>query len=99
MAIEFGNLSIHIRGDIYYANQNDKENDETTNAFGLRIAPLAQYKLSDSFSLVATLNFASLGFEITSGEGDSKSTSFGFGADSGNVMNTNDFQIGFIYNF
>ena len=90
--VEFGTVS----------SENDDIDGETATMLRAEIIPMVTYDLTESFTLYANLNFlgvyAGYGFE-NKDLGIDESWQFGAVADSNNVMNTSDFQIGFLYNF
>ncbi|MBO7066676.1 MAG: hypothetical protein J6W40_03580, partial [Alphaproteobacteria bacterium] len=64
--------------------------------------PMITYDVSESFTLYANLNFLGVYAGYTwENENVGLERGWGFGAyaDSDNVANTSDFQIGFTYNF
>jgi hypothetical protein len=73
-------------------------------SFGINIAPILSYNLSQRVNLETTLNFMNFGFnrtikkhkEIESKDTD---TTFGLGVNSGNIANVGAISIGFIYKF
>lgn len=96
-----GNFKLSFKGSLAYANKDNKDTDVKTDAFGMSVVPVVDYKLCDSISLFAQLNFASLNYvyEKQDNDTDTKTEHFKIGADSDNVINTSNFQIGFSYHF
>ena len=110
-AVEFKNFEIQFRADVHFAGGDlfvdatgdlplghYNDNFDAATEIGLNITPIVAYNISDRFQIRAALNFASLGFNYTK-EGDLKTTDFGLAANTRNLMNTNDFQLGFIVRF
>ncbi len=97
-AATLGKFSLSFKGSVFFASADDKLIDETSDSYGVSIVPAINYNLSKTFTLFANLNFASLNY-VYEKTGDLKEEKFAFGTDSGNVMNTQDFQIGFRVNF
>ena len=93
-AAQFGNFSLLFKGTVgaeFFRFDGDTEQELSAS-----IIPMVTYDLTESFTLYANLNFLGVyaGYNF-----DSKDWGFGAVADSDNVLNTKDFQIGFTYNF
>lgn len=97
---EFGGVKLLLKGSIGAEFWNY---DNVTDSFtGVEIIPMITYDISESFTLYAQLDFlkASFGYSVEHGIDDiDRSWEAGIFANSGNVANTEDFQIGFTYNF
>ena len=81
--------------DDYYTVATERE--VSGSGFEINVIPMVTYDLSEKIVIFAGLNFLSMNFSSLGGDYDT--TSFGFGADSNNVANTDYFQIGFNYKF
>ncbi len=90
--VEFGTVS----------SEDDAIDGETFTSIRAAIIPMVTYDISESFTLYANLNFLGVyaGYTFENEDlGMKESWNMGAIADSNDVMNTGDFQIGFIYNF
>jgi hypothetical protein len=104
---QLGGLKLLLKGTAglefgTVASDNDAIDGETLTSLGVSITPMITYNLTESFTLYANLNFLGVyaGYDFENKDlGVDDSWRFGAIADSDNVMNTNDFQIGFLYNF
>ncbi len=104
---EFGGAKLLLRGsvgvDFTTLSPDDSDIDaETMTSINAALIPMVTYDVSESFTLYANLNFlgVSAGYNFENKDLDiADSWNFGAYADSGNVANTADFQIGFLYNF
>lgn len=103
--LEFGKFSVVGRASIFFGGaQPEASNDKIkTSAFGLNIRPVLHYDLSENFTLTANLNFLQLGFSSETTKFDGKKTqtdsNFGLGVNTGDVYNTGNIQVGFVYFF
>ena len=105
-AIQFSDFEIQLRGDLSFGGSDfdfDEDGIPTpagikTTTIGFNVAPVIAYNISDRFQIRAALNCASLGINHSK-TGDVKTTSFGLEADTNNLLNTNNFQLGFVVNF
>ena len=104
---EFGGAKLLLKGSVgvdFMTGVPDDENmdSQTLTQLNAALVPMVTYDVSESFTLYANLNFlgvyAGYNFENEDAGVDS-SWAFGAAADSSNVINTSDFQIGFLYNF
>jgi opacity protein-like surface antigen len=97
--VSFGDFKILAKGTAFVSKTDAEVSgaDFDWTSYGIDVVPMVTYDISESFTLFAELNFLGAGFEKTTG--DIEGTSAGFNFDSNNVANTNDFQIGFTYNF
>ena len=99
--LEFGRIQLLCRASVGFGMLNDDDWRETV--FGINVTPFVHYVISDRFNLFAGLNFLSLNFARLSESFDGTSlgsaSMFDFGADSNNLFNTGNFQIGFIFKF
>jgi len=106
-AAKFGNVSLLFKGTVgvdfaTYNPEGEGLDTETTKMLSAAIIPMITYDISESFTLYANLNFLGVyaGYAWANDEiGFEKGWGFGAYADSDNVANTSDFQIGFTYNF
>lgn len=111
--LNFNKFSVYGQANFTIAGGTSKETHEntTTNGptvslVGLNIAPALQYSFNERIGLFANLNFLSIGYNFSSTKtksdliGDVKATasSFNFGANTSNLINTENFQIGFYIN-
>ena len=84
----------------------------STFGYGVNVAPILSYDISKNFSLETTLNFLGLGFRYSEtktpgsslggyvvSETKDKSTDFGFGVNSNNLVTVGNITIGAIYKF
>ena len=105
--VEFGGAKLLLKGSVGMDFQTmvlDDENidSETLKRLTVAVAPMVTYDVSESFTLYANLNFlgVSAGYVFENETlGVADAWAFGAMADSSNVINTSDFQIGFLYNF
>ena len=104
---QFGGAKLLLKGRVgadfeTYTSDIDKIDGETAISLNASIIPMVTYDVSESFTLYANLNFLGVyaGYDFENKDLDRKSD-WGVGgyANSGNVANTADFQIGFLYNF
>lgn len=107
-AAQFGGVKLLLKGSVgadfvtYTSEKNKAVDDETAWSLGAAVIPMITYDISESFTLYANLNFLGVyaGYNFKNDDLNiNKSWGFGAGVDSGNVANTQDFQIGFNYNF
>ena len=101
---QFGAFSVLLDGRVgaYAMTLDDDKNTETVWGIGAEVSPMVTYNLSDSFTLYAKLNFLGARAEYVFKNKDlgvGNSWEFAAFGDSSNVMNTDDFKIGFYYNF
>lgn len=108
---EFGGAKLLLKGSVgvdfaTMSPDDDAIDAETFTTLNASVVPMITYDISESFTLYANLNFlgvsAGYNFENNSENKDfDKEDSWRIGAvaDSANVANTSDFQIGFLYNF
>jgi len=97
--VSFGDFRVLLKGVASYSYVS--QGDLNASVFGVNVKPMVIYDISPSFSLYAELNFLNAGINVSSDNtpGSKSHTSAGFGVDSSNVLNTNNFQVGFTYNF
>ncbi len=101
---EFGGVKLLLKGgvDANFVTLSEADHTETAKMLGAYVVPMITYDISDAFTLYAELNFAGLNasyvFENTE-LGLEDGWSIGAYADSADVANTSDFQIGFLYKF
>ncbi|MCL2331172.1 MAG: porin family protein [Proteobacteria bacterium] len=103
--VQFGKFNVLLKGsvDFSYANASAGGSSISGTSFGINIAPMVTYDISESFTLYANLNFLGVGLNNYSGDlydalGVS-GTRIGLYLDSTDVFNTNNVQVGFYYNF
>lgn len=104
---QFGGVKLLLKGRVgadfeTYSSDDKKVDGETAISLNATINPMITYDISDSFTLYANLNFLgiSAGYNFENKDLDQKSSwNIGGMANSDNVANTSDFQIGFLYNF
>jgi hypothetical protein len=99
--LEFGRFQLLCRASAIFGMHND--DDFRTTVLGANITPYAHYVINDRFNLFTRLNFLSLDFVRASTSYDGtdlgSGSVFNFGADSNNLFNTGNFQVGFIFKF
>jgi len=101
----FGNFRVAAQADLGFASGKEKGTvganslEEKKTAFGLNVAPVLTYNLTDKVTLLTRLNFMNLGFNQTKYKDAYTETSFGFGVDTYDTFNTGNIQVGFLYNF
>ena len=105
---EFGGAKLLLKGSVgvdftTFSPDDDAIDAETFTTLNASVVPMITYDVSEAFTLYANLNFlgVSAGYNLDENKdwGIEKSWHFGAAMDSGNVANTADFQIGFLYNF
>lgn len=108
---EFGGVKLLLKGmagvdfDTYHHEKEapgDKDATETATSINAAVIPMITYDVSEAFTLYANLNFLGVyaGYNFKNKDlGIDRSWAFGAVADSDNVANTGNFQIGFNYNF
>jgi hypothetical protein len=95
---QFGKFELIGKGTIFFGGE-DTDNGYKGTEFGVSVFPVLAYSLTDNVVLFSNLKFAGLNFTNTSpDEGDSY-THFGLGVNANSVVNTGDFEIGFVYKF
>ncbi len=104
---EFGGAKLLLKGSVgvdfaTLSPDDDAVDAETMTSLSASVVPMITYDISESFTLYANLNFLGVyaGYNFENKDlGLADSWKFGAMADSANVANTSDFQIGFLYNF
>ena len=104
---EFGGAKLLLKGSVgvdfaTMSPDDDAIDAETFTTLNASVVPMITYDISESFTLYANLNFlgVSAGYNFENKDlGIEDSWRIGAVADSANVANTSDFQIGFLYNF
>ena len=104
---EFGGAKLLLKGSVgvdftTLSPDDDAVDAETFTTLNATIIPMVTYDVSEAFTLYANLNFlgVSAGYNFENKDlGIEDSWHLGAAMDSGNVANTADFQIGFLYNF
>nr|MBQ0091115.1 hypothetical protein [Candidatus Enterousia merdequi] len=105
--VQFGDFKVLVRGDAdieFSTYDKDDFDAETFTSIGFSVAPMVTYDISESFTLYAKLNFLSVDARYNfKHDSDYMSRDKNWNVevlgDSDNVANTEDFQIGFTYNF
>jgi len=95
---KYGPLGLYLKGSLYYSREKFANGNDTEN-YGIIVAPNVKYALTDRITLFVGLNFLSLNAGVSKGKNLRSTSSFTFGADANNVINTGDALIGFTYNF
>lgn len=94
-----GVVGLSFRKDELPSIAPDEERKVTT--FGINVAPVMYYNLSEKFSLEASVRLFNLGFNTTSEKDQDNNkevtNTFGFGAGLDGLVNTGNFSIGAIY--
>lgn len=105
-ACELGRFSLAFEGDILgmFGQQKAMNSDKIKKSrFGVQIAPVVQFDLSERVLLESRFGFASLGYQYdqTKMPDGQKSTSntFVFGFDSDDAFTMGDITVGFIVKF
>ena len=104
---EFGGAKLLLKGSVgvdfaTMSPADDAIDAETFTALNASVIPMITYDISESFTLYANLNFLGVyaGYTFENKDLDIEDGwSIGAFADSTDVANTADFQIGFLYNF
>lgn len=103
---QFGDFKVLLKGAVsadFATYHSDVEDDtETAMSINAKVAPMITYDISEAFTLYAQLDFLSVNAGYTFKNGDlgiKDGWKLGANADTGNVANTSDFQVGFTYNF
>lgn len=105
---EFGGVKLLLKGSAgvdfatLTSDVNDDIDGETLTTLSASVIPMITYDVSESFTLYANLNFLGVyaGYNFENKDlAIEDSWRIGAIADSANVANTSDFQIGFLYNF
>lgn len=109
--LEFGKFQVAGQADLSFSTSKTKDESAGTvhseyknSGFGLMVAPVLKYNLSDKFTLLTNLNFANLGFTQKTTkdvQADTKTdtTHFGFGIDTDNLHTLGDITVGFVFKF
>lgn len=101
---EFGGFKLLLKGSVGadFTTYSDGDDTETTSMIGMSVIPMITYDISESFTLYAQLKFLGMyaGYQFKNDTLDvNKGWAIGVFGDTGNIANTEDFQIGFTYNF
>ena len=92
---EIGDFAFLAKGSIFYESSKLDEADVDVTSYGLKIAPVVTYSINETWSIGATLDFATLSFSNSKcDDADAEVTEFGFKANNGDL-----FSIGFSYHF
>ncbi len=101
---QFGDVKLLLKGAVEFgaATLSNAGAEETFYLLNASVVPMITYDISESFTLTAELGFlgaqATYMFENKDANMDSE-WGIGGGINTGNVANTSDFQIGFLYKF
>ncbi|MDR1195466.1 MAG: porin family protein [Endomicrobium sp.] len=100
-AVEYGKFNLYFIGGLAFGGVESKSGSykSESDLVLLEITPQLQYSLSDSFALIADLNFAKFKYQNISGDNDNDSSEFSLGVNSDEVLNTSSFSIGFLFRF
>ncbi len=104
---EMGGVKLLLKGSVgvdfaTLSPEDDAVDAETMTSIGASVVPMITYDISESFTLYANLNFLGVyaGYDFENEDLDlADGWRIGGFADSANVANTGNFQIGFLYNF
>lgn len=102
---QLGGLKLLLKGsaDVDFETYSPDQGDSgTSTSINAAIIPMVTYDISESFTLYANLNFLGVyaGYNFKNDDLNIKDGwTVGAFADSDNVANTGNFQIGFTYNF
>jgi hypothetical protein len=111
IVVEFGKFNVYLAAEIEYETAHSgtltaaggTSNVTNINSVSLSITPNVQYSISDRITLFAALNFLEIAAGVNKYKNDANSTQtdtyFGSRANADNAFNTNNFQVGFFYNF
>ncbi len=92
---EIGDFAFLAKGAIFYESTKLDEQDVEKTAYGLAVVPVVTYSINETWSIGATLDFATLAFKNEKCDDlDTEDTTFGFDANNGDL-----FSIGFSYHF
>lgn len=87
--VEFGKFKVLGKAKLYAQGVGKAEYLAATGEyteFGLNIAPMLTYDISDKFVLFTDLNFLGFGFSYNKVKDDNSTTSFGLNIDANNVI-------------
>ena len=105
---EFGGAKLLLKGSVgvdfaTMSPADDAFDAETLTTLNASVIPMITYDISESFTLYANLNFLGVyaGYNLDENKDWNIEDGWSIGAvaDSTDVANTADFQIGFLYNF
>ena len=105
---EFGGAKLLLKGSVgvdfaTMSPADDAIDAETFTTLNASVIPMITYDISESFTLYANLNFLGVyaGYNLDENKDWNIEDGWSIGAvaDSTDVANTADFQIGFLYNF
>ena len=105
---EFGGAKLLLKGSVgvdfaTMSLADDAFDAETLTTLNASVIPMITYDISESFTLYANLNFLGVyaGYNLDENKDWNIEDGWSIGAvaDSTDVANTADFQIGFLYNF
>ena len=105
---EFGGAKLLLKGSVgvdfaTMSPADDAIDAETLTTLNASVIPMITYDISESFTLYANLNFLGVyaGYNLDENKDWNIEDGWSIGAvaDSTDVANTADFQIGFLYNF
>ncbi len=96
--LQFGKFEVLGKGSLFFSGY-DFDNGDKGTEFGINVAPIVAYNLTDNFVLFTELNFVSLNFTSVSPDGGDTYTQFGLGVDANGIANTGNIQIGMVYKF
>ena len=91
-----GNFTAFIKGKIFYNNTKVDSQNISINSYGVSILPVIDYKLTDTWSACAALNFASIGYMYSTSDQSGSPSSDEFGLRTGNGSL---FNVGLVYHF
>ncbi len=87
---EIGDFSFLAKGSIFYESSKLDDADVDVTSYGLRIVPVVTYSINETWSIGATLDFASLTFSNSKcDDADVEVTEFGFDANNGSLIGVN----------
>lgn len=96
--LQFGDVKFMLRGTVGIGGSK-VDGSKATN-FGINIMPEVGWNFSEHFMLLAKLNCLNVGYNYMKEKDSKLSTSeFGLSANTNNLINTSNFQIGFVYKF
>lgn len=104
---QMGGVKLLLKGSIgadflTVSPEDDNIDSETAKRLAVSVIPMVTYDVSESFTLYANLNFLGVyaGYTFENKDlGVKDGWRLGAVADTDNLINTNNFQVGFTYNF
>ncbi len=95
-------LGIHAGGgkeETKFPESPDGNTSTQYTAWGINLSPVLAWSLTDHVVIYTTSDYLTLGYNSYKLKDISTVNRFGLNADAGNVVNTGNIQLGFIYKF